>query len=273
MRPIWSGALSFGLINVPVKLYSALQEHEISFDLLHKKDLSPIRYAKICKAEEQEVPYKDVVKGYQYQKGEYVVITDEDFANANQKRGKTIELQSFTYEKEIDSVYFEKPYFLEPDKGAAKAFYILREALLQSEKVAVAIFALKNREHVAIVRPYQNALVLNQLRFQSQVRDPADLDLPATAKNSSKEVEMAVKLIDQLTEPFKPENFKDHYVEDMKEIIENKLKGIKPSAKPKEPKYTKVQDLMGSLKASLQQFRSPSQKRFRAPARRKVKTK
>src|SRR5215211_1486354 len=142
MRALWTGSLSFGLINIPMKLYSATQEHGLNFDMLHKKDLSPIRYARICKADGKEIPYKDIVKGYEYQKGDYVVLVEEDFKRANIKKTKSIEMIEFTKESEINPLYYEKPYYLEPDKGADKAYVLLREALLKSKKVGIAKFVL-----------------------------------------------------------------------------------------------------------------------------------
>lgn len=259
MRAIWSGAISFGLVNIPVKLYSATQEHEISFDLLHKPDFSPIRYAKICKEEEKEVPYKDIVKGYEYEKGRYVVLTDADFASVNQKKSKLIEIQAFVYEIEIDAVYFEKPYFLEPEKGATKAYAILRESLKQSEKVGIATFILRNREHLAILKPYGDAIVLNMLRYESEVKSTKDLNLPEATKSMDKEVDIAVQLIDKLTTSFKPQHYKSTYVEDLKRLIDEKVHGKGPHPKIKEPKTTKVGDIMSTLKASLQEFKPHAQ--------------
>lgn len=256
MRSIWSGSLSFGLVNIPVRLYSATQEHEISFDLLHKKDFSPIRYAKICKKEEKEVDYKDIVKGYEYEKGQYIILTDEDFEKVNQKKNKLIEIKFFTYETEIDSVYFDKPYFLEPDKGASKAYEILREALKHSEKVGVAVFVFRNREHIALVKPYGQAIILNVLRYESEIRDASSLNLPSATKNTTKEIETAIKLIDQLTESFKPKDFKSHYTEELKEVIDEKIHGKGPHPKvTDQPKVTKVQDIMSTLKASLKELK------------------
>lgn len=251
MRSIWSGALSFGLINIPVKLYVATQEHAIEFDLLHKTDMSPIRYAKICKSDGKEIPYEDIVKGYEYKKGEYIALTEEDFKNVNLEKSKTIDIQSFTYEREIESIYYEKPYYLEPDKGAAKAYALLREALKRSEKVAIASFVLRNREHIAMVKPYDQVLVVNQLRFESEIRSIAKLDVPES-KTTPKEVEMAVKLIDELTQAFNPKDFKDTYIEKLQAVIDEKLKGRKSKKKISEPEYTQIQDIMSKLKASLQ---------------------
>lgn len=263
MRAIWTGAINFGLVNIPVRLYSATQEHEVSFDLLHKKDFSPIRYAKICKAEEKEVDFKDVVKGYEYEKGQYVVLTDEDFERANQRKTKSIDIQSFSNENEIDTIYYDKPYYLEPDKGATKPYTLLREALKETGKVAVAIFVFRNREHIAVVKPYGRVLVLNLLRFQSEIRDSNQLELPIAAKGASKEVGMAIKLIDQLTEHFKPEKFKSHYIEELKEVIDEKLHGKGPKPKVAPPPATKVRDLMTTLKASLQKFKPHATTRHR----------
>lgn len=251
MRAIWTGSLSFGLINIPVRLFSATQDQGISFDMLHKKDLSPIRYARICKADGKEIPYEDIVKGYEYQKGDYVVLVDEDFKRANVKKTKSIEMVEFVNETEIDPMLYEKPYFLEPDKGADKAYVLLREALLKSKKVGVAKFVLHNREHLAVVKAHKHLLILNQLRYLDEIRDYGDLKLPKE-DISAREVTMAIKLIDQLTAHFKPEDFHDTYIEELKSIIDEKAKGIKPKAKGKEPKITNVKDIMSMLKQSLE---------------------
>lgn len=252
MRALWSGALSFGLINIPVRLYSATQDHGLNFDMLHKKDLSPIRYARICKSDGREIPYQDIVKGYEYQKGDYVVLVDEDFKRANIKKTKTIDMVDFTDEKEIDPVYYEKPYFLEPGKGADKAYVLLREALKKSKKVGLAKFVLHNREHMAVIKPHDNILILNQLRYKSELKDAGQLHIPEKETASSKEVVMALKLIEQLTTHFHPEQYHDTYTEELKSIIEDKAKGKKPRAKGHEPKITDVKDIMTMLKESLE---------------------
>ncbi|MBA3957418.1 MAG: Ku protein [Parachlamydiaceae bacterium] len=254
MRPMWSGSLSFGLINIPVRLYSATEDHALSFDMLHKKDLSPIRFARICKEDEKEVPYKDIVKGYEYSKGEYVVVSEEDFKNADAHRANAIEILAFAKEEEIDTIFFEKPYFLEPAKGGDKAYALLREALEVSGKVGVVKFVFRNREHIGVVKPYQNAIVLNQMRFVSEVRSIDGLKLPE-AESSKKEVEVAVKLIGQLTEKFNPKAYKDTYVEQLKKVIDQKIKGTTPSKKGKTAavKSPKVHDIMSLLKASLEE--------------------
>jgi DNA end-binding protein Ku len=211
MRAIWTGALSFGLVNIPVRLYSATSGTGLEFDMLHKKDLSPIRYARVCRADGKEVPYEEIVKGYEYKKGDYVVLTDEDFKKAAPRRTKTVDIFDFVKEDEIDSVYFEKPYYLEPDKGAGKAYSLLREALKKSKKVGLAKFVLRNKEHLAVIKPFGKVVVLNQLRFNDEIRPPEGLDLPGEKVAKGKEIEIALALIDHLTSHFKPEDYKDDY--------------------------------------------------------------
>ncbi len=253
MRAIWTGALSFGLVNIPVRLYSATEDHGLDLDMLHKKDLSPIRYARICRVDGKEIPYDQIVKGYEYEKGDYVVLTDEDFQKANVKKTKTIDIIDFAKENDIDTIYFEKPYYLEPEKGAFKAYALLREAIKRSKKVGVAKFVLRNREHLAVIKPKGNVLVLNQLRFDEEIREP-ELKVPGKdEKASSREIDMALALINQLSEHFKPADYKDTYVQDVKQIINQKIKGKKPKAKNKEKDVapTEVHDIMAMLKQSL----------------------
>jgi DNA end-binding protein Ku len=252
MRALWSGSLSFGLINIPVRIFSATLDRTLNFVMLHNKDLSPIRFARICKADGKEIPYEDIVKGYEYQPGDYVVLVEEDFEQANVKKTKSIEIMDFIDEKEIDTIYYEKPYFLEPGKGADKAYVLLREALKKSKKVALAKFVLHNREHLAVVKPYDQIIILNQLRYNSELKKPDQLQLPASVKTSPQEITMALKLIDQLTGHFEPEKYHDTYTEELENIIEAKAKGKKPRAKGKEPKITPVKDMMRLLKESLE---------------------
>ncbi len=253
MRALWTGTLNFGLINIPMKLYSATEDHDLNFDMLHKKDLSPIRYARICKSDGQEIPYKDIVKGYQYQKGDYVILVEEDFKRANLKKTKSIEIVDFVDANEIDPIYYEKPYYLEPGKGADKAYVLLRESLKKSKKVGIAHFVLHHREHMAVIKPHEHLLVLDQLRYNAEIKKPAQLHIPESAKISKQEVAMALKLIEQLSTHFHPEEYHDTYTEELKEIIEEKTKGKKPRiSKEKAPKITNVKDIMQMLKESLE---------------------
>ncbi len=260
MRPIWSGTISFVLVNIPVRLYTATEERSINFNLLHKDDLSRIRYSRICEVENKEVPYEELVRGYEYQKGEYVVIDDEDLAKADPKRSKSIEIVDFVNASDIDTIYYAHPYYLEPEEGAEKAYGLLRGALVKSDKVAVAKFVLKDKEHLAVLRPDANIIVLQQLRFDHEVRKPEGLKLPKTSEAKSaeasakaeKELQLALSLIEKLTGKFDPKAFKDDYYDTLMKIIETKAKGklIKPLSA--EPTPTEFADLMAKLKESLE---------------------
>lgn len=253
MRSIWRGSLSFGLVNIPVRLYTASHDKELKFILLHNKDHSEIRYARMCKNENKEVPWSEIVKGFEYKKGDFVVLDDEDFKNVNVHKTKTIEILNFIEESEVNSVYFVKPYYLEPDKNANHAYALLREALYKSKKVGLAKFVLRNREHLGIVKPHEDFLILNELRYSSEFVQPKDLEIPPLEKKlNAKEVDIALKLIDQLTTPFNPRDYTDTYVDEVKEMIERKAKGrpVHPKAAPS--KVTKLHDVMSLLQASLE---------------------
>jgi DNA end-binding protein Ku len=256
MRAIWSGAISFGLVNIPVKVYSATNTKRLDLDMLDKDTLAPIRYARISTASDKEIPYENIVKGYKWG-DDYVVLENEDFEKVAPEKSKTIDIIDFVDEDEIDSMYYDKPYFLEPDKTAGRSYALLREALKKSKRVAVAMYVFRNKQHVGIVKVSGNALVLNQIRFADEVRDAEDLNLPAEQAAKGKEVEMALALIDQLSSnEFRPENYKDTYTEELLKIIEQKQKG-KPvkAAKGMAPKATEASDLMDLLKASLKKRR------------------
>lgn len=260
MRAIWKGALSFGLVNIPIQMYTASHDKEISFVMLHKKDHSQIRYARICKAEGKEVPWNEIVKGYEYEKGDYVVLDDKDFEKANLKKTKTIEIVNFVDENEVDTIYYSKPYFLEPDKNASSAYSLLREALKKSKKVGLAKYILRNREHLAVIKVYENMLILNELRYQNELVKVEDLKIPAVGKSTGKEIDIAIQLIDHLTVPFEPQDFKDTYMEEIKQIIKQKAKGRPVHPKTEEPKSTKVHDIMSLLQASLESKKNPPKK-------------
>lgn len=263
MHAIWKGSISFGLVNIPVKMFSASKENDLKFVMLHKKDLSQIRYARICKTDGQEVPWNEIVKGFEYQPGEYVVLSQEDFEKANLQKTKSIEIVDFVKETDIDPIYYVKPYLLEPDKGAGKTYNLLQEALLKSKKLGLAKYVLHNREHIAVIKPYKNMLILNELRYENELVNLKDVELPE-GKTSPKEMAIALKLIDQQTSTFKPKNYKDTYREEIKDIIEKKAKGKKIQPKGKEPQPSKVQDIMSLLKESLKQ---PSPKKKTPKAR------
>ncbi len=252
MRAIWTGSISFGLINIPVKIFSAVQESNLDLDMLDAKDHSHILFKRVNESTGKEVAYGNIVKGYKIE-DKYVILDDEDFEAADAIKTKTIDIESFVSEKEIESIYYEQPYYLEPDKGALKAYALLRDALAASSKVGVTRFVLRSKESLAILKPYKNVIVLNRIRFEQEIRNTSELKLPPVAQTSAKEMDMAEKLIDQLTEKFDISAFKDEYTAKLLDIIKKKAKG-KVSKKAPDLKVVHKQsdDLMEMLKASLE---------------------
>ncbi|KVV15711.1 Ku protein [Flavobacterium sp. TAB 87] len=256
MRSIWTGAISFGLINIPVKLFSAVQTSTLDLDMLDKKDHANIKFKRINENTGKEVSYADIVKGYKIE-DKYVVLDDEDFEEAAAVKSKTIDILSFALEKEIDSLYYEQPYYLEPDKGAAKAYALLRDAMEKTGKVGVTSFVMRNKEALAILKPYKNVIVLNRIRFEQEIRDTKDLKLPAISKKTTaKELDMANQLVEQLTEKFDISAYKDDYSKNLLAIIKNKSKGKKAIAPKLEVVHKQNDDLMEMLKASLEKKKS-----------------
>lgn len=253
MRQIWSGSITFGLISIAVKLYSAAQSHSLDLDMLRKNDLCHIRYKRVCEEDGQEVHYNDIVKGFEYSDGEYVVLTDEDFENADVEQTHAIDIMDFVNENEIDSRYFEKPYYLAPDRGGDKPYALLREALKKTGKVGIANFVLRNRGHIAVVKPQDDIIVLNQIRYADEIRAMEELKLPDTSMIREKELDLAINLIDQLTDKFEASKYKDTYTEALKKLIEEKAAGRMPAIKGKIPQPTKVIDMMAILKKSIEE--------------------
>ena len=253
MRPIWNGSISFGLVNIPVRLYSGTNPHEgIDLNMLHKDDHSPVRFARICRKDGEEIPWNDIVKGYEYRDGDYVVLTKKDLAEIDAHKTQTIDILQFVDEPDIDIRYFEKPYYLEVVKGGEKAYALLRAALEKSHKLALAKFVLHEREHVAVIKPVGRALVLNQMRYPTDLREAGDLHLPTAKDVTAKELDMALALIKQETRPFIAEDLRDTYTEELEELIKDKTKGKKPAKQHRPaPEKTSVGDLMSALKASL----------------------
>lgn len=260
MHSLWKGSITFGLVNIPVKLYTATQTDEISFTLLHKKDHSKIRYARICKSEEKEVPWKDIVKGYEYEEGDFVIFDDKDFEKINLKKTRTIEIIQFIDQEEIDSVYYVKPYFLEPEKNGERAYGLLRDALKKAKKVGLAKYILRNREHLAVIKFHGDALILNELRYESELAQPKDLKFPKSKVNP-KEMAIAIQLIDQLTAPFQPKKYKDTFTQEIKQAIKKKARGRPIHPKTDAPRSTKVHDIMSLLEESLE--KAPQKRRSR----------
>jgi DNA end-binding protein Ku len=251
MRSLWTGTIGFGLVNIPVKLFSATQASELDLDMLDNKDHSNIRFMRVNEKTGKEVDYQNIVKGYKLNE-DYVILDEEDFESANAVKTKVIEITDFVLEKEIDSIYFETPYYISPEKSGVRAYALLREALIKTGKVGVATFVMRNKENLAIVRVSGDAIILSKMRFAEEIRDTKDLSLPDKAGVKSTELKMAVSLINQLTGKFKIGKYKDEYTAQLLKLIKAKAKGKKSTAAPHlKVVHSKAKDLMAQLKESL----------------------
>jgi DNA end-binding protein Ku len=253
MKAIWNGAVGFGLVNIPVKMYSAVQDSNLDLDMLDKSDHSNIKFKRVNEKSGKEVKYADIVKGYNID-GNYVILEPEDYAAVAPEKTKVFSIEQFVQEEEIDSVYFEVPYFLEPQKNAENAYNLLLKALSETKKAGIGTFIMRDKEILGMIRPYNDEiLIVNRLRFAQEIRDYKDLKLPAAKDPKAGELKMAISLIDQTSEKFDPAAYKDTYNDDLLKIIESKAKGKKVKKTTEEPEETgKVVDLMAQLKASLE---------------------
>ncbi|MDX5347493.1 MAG: Ku protein, partial [Hymenobacteraceae bacterium] len=255
MRTIWKGALGFGLVNIPIKMYSATKQRRLDFDLLDRRNHVRVRNKRVNEETGEEVPYSEIVKAYKMD-GKYVELTDEDFEKVNVEKEQVIQLKAFVEEAEIDEIYFKKPYYLAPEKGNKTSYGLLRDALKRTGKVGLATVVMRGKEDLAVIRPLGDALVLQKLRFDEEVRKTKELDLPHKIDIGGSQLDMDVELINQHTTEFDIEDYKDTYTEDLLKMIEAKAKGKKkPKPKPMEVVPTKTKDLMAQLKASLESGR------------------
>ena len=267
-RAIWKGAISFGLVTVPVGLYSATERAaEIHFRLLHAKDTSPIDYKRVCEKEGVEVPWPEIVRGYEYEKGQFVVLTDKDIAKARVEATQIFAIRDFVPTRSIDFAYLDEPYYLAPTgQPAAKAYALLRDALAESGRVGVGTIVLRQREHLAALEPSGKALSLITMRFAHELRSPTALDLPAAGRANKRELTLARQLIDTLAAEWDPTRYRDTYHEVLKRLIEQKAKGqaitVAEARKP-----ARVVSLMEALQKSLQSPRREPEKTGRAPRR------
>lgn len=251
MKPIWTGAIGFGLVNIPVKLYSATIASRLDLDMLDKTDHSKIHFKRINEKTGKEVQWDNIVKGYKMPNDEYVVITDKEFELANVKKTKTIEITNFVDATEIESVYYETPYYIEPEESGVRAYALLRDALRKTQKVGVATFVLRNKETLAILKATDKVIILNRIRFEEEIKNPSDLKLPAKTDIKGNELKMAVSLIEQLSGKFNIKQYKDTYTAELMKVIKAKAKGLKIKEPKLEVSYSKTKDLMAQLKASL----------------------
>src|SRR5919197_4400890 len=253
-RSIWKGALAFGLVNIPIELYSATRDHRPKFRLLHAKDEAPVKYERVCQSEGKPVAWEDLVKGYEYEKGQFVVLTKDDFKTAALEKTKTIDILDFVDPEQIDERYFETPYYLQPAKGADRAYALLREAIRESGKIGIAKIILRDAQHLAAVEAIGDALVLTMMRFADELADLKEFNFPHKAEIRPAELKMAQQLIENLTSKWDPEKYSDEYKENLMRLINAKMKGKRPKLQEmaSTPQGAEVVDLMARLRASLE---------------------
>ncbi|MGO1788249.1 MAG: Ku protein [Sphingobacterium sp.] len=250
MRAIWTGAIGFGLVNIPVKIYSATQTSQLDLDMLDRKDHANIRYKRVNENTGKEVSWDNIVKGYMLD-DRYVILEDADFEEAMPEKNKMINLQSFVKIQEIDSIYFDTPYYLEPQKGGEKAYQLLFRALEKSKTAGLGTFVMRNVENLAVIKPFKNMILLNKIRFQEEIRDIDELNIPSGARIKKEEMDMAMQLIKMHSKDFDISSFKNLYSKELLKIIKQKGKGKRASIRKLKVDNTKAADLLEKLKASL----------------------
>jgi DNA end-binding protein Ku len=279
-RAIWKGSIDFGLVNIPVRLYSAENSNRLSFDLLDKRDFSRIRYRRVNETTGKEVPWDDIIKGYEYKKGEYVALSDADFARANVEATQTISITDFVDASAVSPLYYDKPYYLEPLKNGQRAYVLLREVLHDTGKVGIAKVVIRSREHLAMVLAEGPALILELLRFPDELRDASHLDLPKAASKgtatSAQEIKMAERLVESMVGKWQPEKYRDDYRDDLMKIIDQKVESGKTkvveNTMPAAPRAQrgKVIDIMHLLRESVEQASKRGSRKDERTGRRKA---
>ena len=272
-RSIWKGSLSFGLVSIPVALYPADKPEELSFHQLDRRDLGPVGYKRINKKTEKEVPWDQIVRGYEYQRGSYVVLTDQDLKRANVESTQSIDIAGFVPADQISPLYYERPYYLEPGKGGNKAYALLRDTLKRSGMAGIASVVIRTRQHLAAVLERNGVLVLETLRWSHEIRDTKDLEVPDEkhSRASKKEAEMALQLVKGMEEKWDPRKYKDTYADDLMALIRRKVSAGKTTeideSEPAKAKRGVVVDLMPLLKKSLEQKRGGTHRRPKEASR------
>ena len=252
-RAMWKGAIAFGLVNIPVELYSATRDHRPKFRLLHAKDESPVHYERVCQSEGKPVGWEDLVKGYEYEKGQFVVLTKDDFKTAALEKTKTVDILDFVDPDEVDERYFETPYYLQPGKGADRAYALIREAIRDAGKIGIAKIILRDAQHLGALEVIGDALVLTMMRFADELADLDEFRFPKTGDIRAPELKMAKQLVESLSAKWEPEKYTDEYRDNLMRIIKGKMKGKTPRLKEREtPRQAEVIDLMARLRASLE---------------------
>ena len=257
-RALWKGSISFGLVNIPIELHTAVRNHRPKFRMLHAKDKSPVKFERVCIRDGHPVTWQDLVKGYEYQKGHFVVLTKEDFQAAALDKTRTIDIIDFVDADAIDDRFFETPYYLTPSQGGDRAYALLREAIRESKRVGIAKFILRDAQHLAAVEVIQDAIVLTMMRFADELVDVKQFDFPGTGGIRKAELDMAKALVNNLAAEWDPAKYTDEYRENLLRIIKAKMKGKRIELEaPAEPREAKVVDLMERLRQSLEQAGKP----------------
>jgi DNA end-binding protein Ku len=273
MRAIWKGSISFSLINIPISLYPAVRREELKFRLLRASDLSPVNYKRVAEADGKEVPWEQIVKGYEYEKGKFIVLKDEDFKRADIEATQSVDIIDFVKLDDINPIFFDKPYYLEPDKGGAKAYALLREALKKAGKVGIAKVVIKTRQHLAAVKPQQSLLALELMHFAEEIVDSSELRVPSTPDVSARELEMAKDLVEKMTDKWDPNRYTDEYRHALMDVIHEKVesggKEVAARGAPKKP--TNVVDLVSALQQSLEHTKGSTSKRKSATHKRRLR--
>ena len=266
-RPIWKGSIAFGLVNIPVELHTAVRDHRPRFRMLHAKDKSPIQFSRVCAREGKPVAWEDLVKGYEYSKGHFVVLTKEDFEAAAVEKTRTVDIIDFVDAAEIDDRFFETPYYLVPAKGGDRAYALLREALRETNRIGIAKFILRDALHLAAVEVIDDAIVLTLMRFADELVETTEFSLPTATGLRKQELDIAKTLVSHLDAPWDPAKYTDEYRDNLMRIIEGKMKGKQVELKaPAERKDAKVVDLMERLRMSLAESGAASKSRRRGGA-------
>ena len=258
MRALWKGAISFGLVTIPVSLYPATRREELKFRLLRMSDQSPVNYKRVAEADGKEVPWGQIVKGYEYEKGKFVLIKDEDFARVDVEATQTVDIMNFVALEEVDPLLFYKPYYLEAAKGGDKAYVLLRDALVESGKIAIAKVVIRTRQHLAAVKPQKKGLMLELMHFPEELLDASEFKEPVEKPVGKAEMQMAKQLIQSMTSEWHPEQYTDEYHKALEKMIDEKIEhGDEESPAPaKKKKPTNVVDLVSVLQQSIQQIRA-----------------
>jgi DNA end-binding protein Ku len=253
-RAIWKGSIAFGLVNIPIELHTAIRSHRPKFRMLHAKDKSPVRFERVCLKEGESVAWEDLVKGYEYQKGHFVVLTKEDFQAAALEKTRTVDIIDFVKAEQIDDRFFETPYYLTPAKGGERAYALLREAIRATGRIGIAKFILRDAQHLAALEVIEDALVLTMMRFADELVDTKQYEFPAGTGGRKAELDMAKALVESLAAEWDPSKYTDQYRENLLRVIQGKLKGKEVELEPTgEPRQAEVVDLMERLRRSLQQ--------------------